>query len=77
MKIDVEDEEARVLRGARSILGERRATICCELHSEKSAREVQEILSEYGYKLTDLHGQAFEIPKRVVPGDLQVLAFPN
>jgi FkbM family methyltransferase len=77
VKIDVEDEEARVLRGARSILGERKATICCELHSEKSAREVQEILSEYGYKLTDLHGRAFAIPDPVVPGDLQVLAFPD
>src|SRR5437667_4823190 len=41
MKIDVEDEEAKVLLGARPILHEGKATLCCELHSEKSAREVR------------------------------------
>jgi FkbM family methyltransferase len=77
IKIDVEDEEGRVLQGARSILRERKTTICCELHSEKSAREVQRILTEYGYKLTDLQGQPFEISGPVIPGDLQILALPN
>ena len=77
IKIDVEDEEARVLEGARSILRERKARICCELHSEKSAIEVQQILSEYGYKITDLHGRAFEISGPVIPGDLQILAVPG
>lgn len=76
IKIDVEDEEARVLQGARSILSQRKATICCELHSEKSARGVQEILSEYGYALTDLKGHPFQISGPVVPGDVQVLARP-
>lgn len=77
IKIDVEDEEARVLEGARSILRERKAALCCELHSEESARRVQQILSEYGYKLTDLDGGAFQITTPVIPGDLHVVALPN
>jgi FkbM family methyltransferase len=77
IKIDVEDEEARVLEGARSILRERKASLCCELHSEESARKVQEILSEYGYTLMDLHGGAFRITTPVIPGDLHVVALPN
>jgi FkbM family methyltransferase len=76
IKIDVEDEEARVLQGARSILSQRKTTICCELHSEKSARGVQEILFEYNYTLTDLKGRRFEITGPVVPGDVQILASP-
>lgn len=77
IKIDVEDEEAKVLRGARSILRERKAVVCCELHSEKSAREVGEIFREYGYKVTDLHGHAFEISGPIVPGEVQILAMPS
>ena len=77
IKIDVEDEEARVLQGSRSILSKRKATICCELHSEKSARGVQDILRKYGYKVTDLHGRPFEITGPVVPGDVQILASPS
>lgn len=77
MKIDVEDEEARVLQGARSILRERKTKICCELHSLKSATEVKQILTEYGYKITDLRGHPFEISGPVIPGDLQILATPN
>jgi hypothetical protein len=77
IKIDVEDEEARVLQGARSILSQRKATICCELHSEKSARGVQEILFEYNYTVTDLNGRRFEITGPVVPGDVQILASPD
>lgn len=77
IKIDVEDEEARVLEGARSILRERKASLCCELHSEESARRVQQILTEYGYKLTDLNGGPFQIALPVVPGDLHVVALPN
>jgi hypothetical protein len=77
MKIDVEDEEARVLEGARSILKARRTTICCELHSEKSALGVQAILAEFGYKLTDLQGHPFEFSGPVIPGDVQILASPD
>ena len=77
IKIDVEDEEAKVLQGARSILRERRVVLCCELHSEKSAREVAEILSEYGYRVTDLHGRPFSISGSVVPGEIQIIAVPG
>ncbi|HEY1658736.1 MAG TPA: FkbM family methyltransferase [Candidatus Sulfotelmatobacter sp.] len=77
IKIDVEDEEAKVLRGARSVLCERKAVLCCELHSEKSAREVGEILAEYGYKVTDLQGNVFEISGPIVPGEVQILAIPS
>jgi FkbM family methyltransferase len=76
IKIDVEDEEARVLQGARSILKQRKATICCELHSEKSARGVHDILSEYGYRMADLHGKPFEIAGPVIPGEVQIVATP-
>jgi len=76
IKIDVEDEEAKVLRGARSILSQRKTTICCELHSEQSARDVREILLEYRYKVTDLQGRPFEITGPVVPGEVQILALP-
>jgi hypothetical protein len=77
IKIDVEDEEAKVLRGARSILCERKAVLCCELHSEQSAREVGEILAEYGYRVTDLHGHPFETSGSVIPGEVQILALPD
>lgn len=77
IKIDVEDEEAKVLEGARSILRQRKSSLCCELHSEESARHVQRILSEYDYKLTDLSGGPFRITLPVVPGDLHVVAVPN
>ena len=77
IKIDVEDEEGRVLEGARSILRQRKTALCCELHSENSARRVQQVLSEYGYKLTDLHGGPFHIITPVVPGELHVIALPN
>jgi FkbM family methyltransferase len=76
IKIDVEDEEFRVLRGARSILSERKATICCELHSEESARGVYGILAEYGYRMTDLHGQPFAMSGPVIPGEVQIVAKP-
>jgi len=77
VKIDVEDEEARVLYGARSILCLRKALICCELHSEKSAREVKRILSNHRYRITKLDGQPFEISGPITPGDVQVLAVPE
>jgi FkbM family methyltransferase len=77
IKIDVEDEEARVLRGARSILRERKTALCCEIHSEKSAREVWEILSEYGYNVTDLQDRPLQISGPIVPGDFQILALPS
>lgn len=77
MKIDVEDEEAAVLQGARSILRQRKVAICCELHSERSAREVSQILAEYGYRITNLDGSPFHIAGPVIPGNLQVLSLPG
>ena len=77
IKIDVEDEEARVLNGARSILSQRKAAICCELHSEQSAVEVQKILEQYNYNITDLEGRPFKIERPVIPGEVQILATPN
>ena len=76
IKIDVEDEEARVLQGARSILAQRKTTICCELHSENSAREVQNILQEYHYRIDDLQGRPFSVTGPVVPGEVQIVAVP-
>lgn len=77
LKIDVEGEEARVLSGAQSILREKRPVICCELHSEKLAKEVESILSGNGYRLTTLDGQPFHAGGSVVAGDVQILALPH
>jgi len=77
IKMDVENEEGRVLQGARTILRERKALICCELHSEEAAREVQEILTEYGYRITTLDGRPFEISGPIIPGDVQIIALPE
>lgn len=76
IKIDVEGEEGRVLKGARSILREKRTPICCELHSEQCAREVLEILSEYGYRASTLNGTPFELHRPVIAGELQIIALP-
>lgn len=75
IKIDVEDEEFRVLCGAHQVL-KRKPLICCELHSVESARGVKAILRSNGYRITTLRGRPFEIPETVVQGELQVLAFP-
>lgn len=77
IKMDVEGEEGRVLQGARTILREKQPLICCELHSEEAAREVQEILTEYGYRITTLDGRPFEISGPIIPGDVQIIATPN
>lgn len=76
LKIDVEDEEGRVLAGARSILQQRRAVICCEIHSRESAQAVMSILAEYGYLVTTLAGGPFVVPDDVIPGVVQVIAAP-
>jgi FkbM family methyltransferase len=77
LKIDVEGEEARVLSGAKSILRDKKPVICCELHSEMLAKEVENILTENGYRLTTLDGEPFHAGGMVVEGDLQVLALPS
>jgi len=76
IKIDVENEEGRVLEGARSILRESQPLICCELHSVEAAEAVQRILHEYGYKITTLEGEPFKISGPIIPGDLQVIGLP-
>lgn len=76
IKIDVENEEGRVLEGARTVLRESQPLICCELHSVDAAHAVQRILHEYGYKITTLTGEPFEISEPIIPGDLQVIGLP-
>jgi FkbM family methyltransferase len=76
IKIDVENEEGRVLEGARSILRENQPLICCELHSVEAAEAVQGILHEYGYQITTLEGDPFRISGPIIPGDLQVICLP-
>jgi FkbM family methyltransferase len=77
VKMDVEGEEGRVLRGARSILRERRAAFCIELHSNEAAREVQDVLAEYDYEITTLEGGPYRLEGEVVAGEVQVVAQPR
>ena len=76
IKIDVENEEGRVLEGARTVLRDSQPSICCELHSIEAARAVERILHEYGYKITTLNGEPFRIFEPIIPGDLQVIGLP-
>jgi FkbM family methyltransferase len=76
VKIDVEDEEGRVMTGARKLLQQHHASFCCELHSEASARQVTSIFNEYGYHVTTLDGEPFTISGTVIPGCVQVIAVP-
>ena len=76
IKIDVEGEEGRVLRGAGSILAQRHVRICCELHSQHAAEEVQAVLSQYGYKMKTFDGEPFVVTGRIIPGLVQIIATP-
>lgn len=76
MKIDVENEEGRVLEGARTLLEKNQPLICCELHSVEAANAVQSILHEYGYRITTMNGEPFKITGPIIPGDLQVICLP-
>jgi FkbM family methyltransferase len=51
LKIDVEDFEVSVLRGARRLLYEQQPTIIVELHSYRSARGCADILNQAGYNI--------------------------
>jgi FkbM family methyltransferase len=78
LKIDVEDEEVRVLKGATRLLAEQRPRICCELHSLRSANEVLEILAHKDYFVTKLDGSPFVPPRNVSTGEEpQILAVPR
>jgi FkbM family methyltransferase len=73
VKIDVEGEETRVLRGAQRLLSEQRPTICCEVHSMETAREVADILMHHGYRLATPSGSSFRVPDQVTPGEMHVI----
>ena len=77
IKIDVEGAESAVLRGGRRVL-ERRPVICVEIHSHEQALAVSQILSEYGYTLSQIteSGQTPYSPGEARPGDVQVMAVP-
>lgn len=77
VKMDVEGEEGRVLRGARSLLQEKKPLICCELHSAAAAHHVQEILTECGYDLKTLTGAPFRLPPSIVPGEVHLIGLPR
>jgi FkbM family methyltransferase len=51
VKIDVEDFEVSVLRGARRLLCEQQPTIIVELHSYRSAKGCADILNQAGYNI--------------------------
>jgi FkbM family methyltransferase len=76
IKIDVENEEGRVLEGARTVLRESQPLICCELHSVEAAQAVLRILGEFGYKVMELNGEPYRIPEAIIPGDVQVICLP-
>ena len=75
IKMDVEGEEGRVLRGAGALLERKAPTICCELHSEEAAQEVLDVLLPRGYRVTRLDGRPFT-GGPVVPGEVHVMAVP-
>jgi FkbM family methyltransferase len=52
LKLDVEGAEVEVLQGARELLGRRRPTVLCELHSAECEADVFRILGEHGYEVT-------------------------
>ncbi len=77
IKIDVEGQEGPVLRGAETILAQRRARICCEVHTHEAAVEVQEVLTRHGYSITTLDGTPFTVHDGIIPGMVQVIAIPG
>ncbi len=76
IKIDIEGEEGRALQGSQSILRKKKTLICCEIHSEEAAHQVQGILSQHGYRISTLSGEPFQVSGPIVPGEVQILAFP-
>jgi FkbM family methyltransferase len=77
VKIDVENEEGRVIQGATRLLSTKRPVICCELHSTPVARTVVDILIDHGYEVTTLSGEPFRVSDDIVPGEVQVIARPS
>ena len=78
LKIDVEDEEVRVLQGASRLLAKQRPRICCELHSVESVHKILEILADARYSVTRLDGSPFVPPRNISTGEEpQILAVPR
>ncbi len=77
IKIDVEGEEGSVLVGAQSLLQGKKPIICCEIHNEEAARDVQRTLASHGYRMTTLDGRPFQLGDIPIPGEVQILAFPK
>jgi FkbM family methyltransferase len=77
IKIDVEGEEARVLRGASGILTRCKPRLLVELHSLEVALECTSILREHGYRLLTPARVPFEVPAVVTPGEVQIIALPE
>ena len=77
IKMDVEGEEGRVLRGAAALLDRKTPIICCELHSEEAAREVLDILLARGYRVSMLDGMPFRTGGAIVSGEVHVIAVPR
>jgi FkbM family methyltransferase len=77
LKIDVEDEEVRVLKGATRLLVDYRPRMCCELHSVESVMGVLKILADARYSVTRLDGSRFVPPSVVSHGaEPRILAVP-
>lgn len=58
IKVDVEGAEVLVLKGAEKTLKTSRPAWLMEAHSLELGREVRKILSDAGYRFTDLQGEA-------------------
>jgi FkbM family methyltransferase len=76
VKIDVEDEEGRVIAGAPKLLAERRTAFCCELHSQSSAEQVTAAFARHRYRVTTLAGEPFRLERPIISGEVQVIAAP-
>jgi FkbM family methyltransferase len=70
-KIDVEDNEVRVLRGAVEVLRRFRPTLLIEIHSCESLRGSVQLLMDLGYDVTALGGAApvMQMIRSVVKGE--------
>jgi FkbM family methyltransferase len=76
IKIDVEGEEGKVLRGAPRLLAQKRPVLCCELHSPEVADEVHDILLSHRYTMTNLNGAPFHPAGGPWRGEVHVIAYP-
>jgi FkbM family methyltransferase len=59
IKCDVEGAEVEVLRGATSLLAERRPWVLCETHSEANDRACRELLKRFDYRFDAVDANHF------------------